>query len=195
MALPDNALSAQPIFAPFLGGRALPVRAITDYETGGVAIQDTSRGLDYQHWRARVLEDGSEIVLDAEQVAPFTVITGANITEVSLAFDQNMRPVIAYVEGGTAKLYWYDSSQGAQITTDWPGLITPRVTLDDKRPTQLHISDVIFAYLKNGDLCYRQQRDRYQSEYVLQQNVPSPGLVKIGLHRQFRLQFLLKNPD
>ncbi|WP_444922938.1 hypothetical protein ACJJH9_12205 [Microbulbifer sp. DLAB2-AF] len=45
-----------------------------------------------------MLEDGKAIVLDAERVAPFTVINGANITEVSLAFDQNMRPVIAYVE-------------------------------------------------------------------------------------------------
>ncbi|MCO1337134.1 hypothetical protein MO867_22680, partial [Microbulbifer sp. OS29] len=103
-----------------------------------------------------------------------------------------MRPVIAYVEAGTAKLYWYDSSAGAQTTSTWPGIITPRLTLDDKRSTQTSASDVIFAYLNNGHLYYRQQRDRYEIEYRLQENVNSPGLIKIGMNRQFRLQFLLK---
>ncbi|WP_299589679.1 hypothetical protein, partial [uncultured Microbulbifer sp.] len=174
---------------------ALPVRAITDYERGGIALQDPSRGLNVQTWRARVLEDGRAIVLDAQQVRASTVITGVNITEVSLAFDQNMRPVIAYVESGTAKLYWYDSSQDAQVTTSWPGFITPRVSLDDKRQLQSSVSDVIFAYLKDGNLYHRQQRDRYGTEYLLASNVNSPGLVKIGMSRNLRFQFLLKSPE
>ncbi|GAB2899693.1 hypothetical protein ACCI51_18185 [Microbulbifer echini] len=195
MALPENTLSSQPVASPFIGGAALPVRNITDYERGGVAIQDPSKGLNFQTWRARILNDGKAIVLDAQQVRASTVISGANITEVSLAFDQNMRPVIAYVEAGTAKLYWYDSSQNAQVTTTFAGFITPRVSLDDKRPLQQHISDVIFAYLKNGNLYHRRQRDRYGTEYLLASNVSSPGLVKIGMSRNFRLQFLLKSPD
>ncbi|WP_444919320.1 hypothetical protein ACJJID_00295 (plasmid) [Microbulbifer sp. CnH-101-G] len=195
MALPENTLSSQPVASPFIGGAALPVRAITDYQRGGVAIQDPSRGLNFQTWRARVMEDGKAIVLDAQQVAASTFITGNNITEVSLAFDQNMRPVIAYVEAGTAKLYWYDSSQGAQVTTSWPGVITPRVSLDDKRSTQGGTNDVIFAYLKSGNLYHRQQRDRYGSEYLLASNVNSPGLVKVGMSRNFRFQFLLQNPE
>ncbi|USD19956.1 hypothetical protein MJO52_12795 [Microbulbifer variabilis] len=193
--LPDNQLSSQAVPTAFIGGAALPVRHIIDYERGGIAIQDTSRGLDYQTWRVRILNDGKAIVLDAQQVAASTVISGTNITEVSLAFDQNMRPVIAYVESGTAKLYWYDSSQAQQVTTSWPGIITPRVSLDEKRPLQQQASDVIFAYLKNGNLYHRRQRDRYGSEYLLASNVNSPGLVKIGMSRNFRLQFLLKSPD
>ncbi|MCO1336512.1 hypothetical protein MO867_19450 [Microbulbifer sp. OS29] len=192
MALPDKALSSTVLASPFIGGSHLPVRNTTDYESGGIAIQDPSAGLNYQVWRARVLNDGSEIVLDAREVEAFTAISGSDITEVSLAFDQNMRPVIAYVEAGTAKLYWYNSSAGSQTTSTWPGIITPRLTLDDKRSTQTSTSDVIFAYLNNGHLYYRQQRDRYETEYRLQQNVDSPGLIKIGMNRQFRLQFLLK---
>ncbi|WP_444890052.1 hypothetical protein [Microbulbifer sp. DLAB2-AA] len=195
MALPENTLSSQPVASPFIGGAALPVRNITDYQRGGIALQDSSKGLNFQTWRARVLEDGKAIVLDAQQVWASTVITGNNITEVSLAFDQNMRPVIAYVEAGTAKLYWYDSSQGAQATTTFAGFVTPRVSLDDKRSTQTGNSDVIFAYLKGGNLYYRQQRDRYGVEYLLASNVNSPGLVKIGMSRNFCLQFLLKSPE
>ncbi|WP_444931500.1 hypothetical protein ACJJIF_06910 [Microbulbifer sp. SSSA002] len=192
MALPENSLSTLAISAPFVGGAALPVRDITDYETGGIAIRDSSEGLQYQVWRARILNDGTDIVLDAREVDEFTLISGSDITEVSLAFDRNMYPVIAYVEAGTAKLNWYDSSAAEQVTTDWPGIITPRVTLDDKRQLQSAASDVIFAYLKDGHLYYRQQRDRFETEYLLQADVDSDGLIKIGMNRQHRLQFLLK---
>ncbi|WP_444919127.1 hypothetical protein [Microbulbifer sp. JMSA003] len=192
MALPDNTLSSEPLPSPFIGGAARPVRDLIDYESGGIALQDPSEGLQYQIWRARILNDGAEIVLDAPEVAEFTLISGTEITEVSLAFDQNMRPVVAYVEAGMAKLYWYDSSQGQQVTTEWPGIITPRLTLDDKRPLQSSANDVIFAYLQGGNLVCRQQRDRFETEYLLQENVSSPGLIKVGMNRQFRLQFLLK---
>ncbi|WP_444897898.1 hypothetical protein [Microbulbifer sp. SSSA005] len=220
--LPQNAVSSLPITTPFIGGAAGPARDITDYEMGGVAIQNPSEGLEYQIWRARILNDGTEIVLDAREVDAYTIITGTNITEVSLAFDQNMRPVIAYVESGTAKLCWYDSSQGVQVTTSWPGVITPQVSLDDKRPIQPSASDVIFAYLRsvNGEqrLYYRQQRDRYTVEYDPMQALydemisqgyssaeaqavyddyqakvaASAGLVKIGMSKNLRFQFMTR---
>lgn len=192
--LPGNTLSSQPVSAPFNGGRALPVKAVVDYETGGVALGDPSRGLQVQVWRARIVENNTAIVLDAEQVAATTLITGNDITEVSLSFDGNMRPVVAYVDGGIPKLYWYDSQQASQVTTEFPGIITPRVGLDDKRVLQSSVRDVIFAYLRNGNIYMRQQRDRYQIEYLLQANVGSPGLIKIGMNRQLRFQFLLRNP-
>ncbi len=194
MALPDGVLSSRPVSSPFLGGRTQLVRAIEDFETGGIALQDPSRGLQYQTWRARIVKHNTQIVLDAEQVPANVFITGNNLTEVSLTFDRNMRPAIAYVEDGMAKLYWYDAIQSAPVTTSYPGIITPRVSLDDKRPLQSAVSDVIFAYLKNNGLYYRQQRDRYQQEYLLQANINSPGLIKIGMNRQLRLQFLLRNP-
>ncbi|WP_445357351.1 hypothetical protein ACJJIC_15485 [Microbulbifer sp. ANSA002] len=151
--------------------------------------------LTLTHSWARVMEDGKAIVLDSLQVRASTVITGANITEVRLAFDQNMRPVIAYVEAGTAKLYWYDSSLGTQATITVAGFVTLRVSLDDKHCPQTGASDVIFAHLKSGNLDYCQQRDRYSNEYLPASNVNSPCLVKIGMNRQFRLQFLLKSPE
>ncbi|WKT59097.1 hypothetical protein Q2E61_09170 [Microbulbifer thermotolerans] len=192
--LPDNTLSSEAVPAPFTGGRALPVTDVIDYESGGIALQDPSRGLSVQVWRARVAHNNSAIVLDAEQVAATTLITGNNITEVSLSFDSNMRPVVAYVDDGVAKLYWYDTQQSAQVITEFAGAITPRVALDDKRALQSAGRDVIFAYLRGGNLYIRQQRDRYQTEYLLQASVDSPGLIKIGMNRELRFQFLLRNP-
>src|SRR5690554_2714595 len=117
MSLPDNVLSTEPIAAQFNGPRALPVTGLLDYEHGGVAIQDPSRGLMYQTWRARVI--GQDILLGAPNTPEFVAYAGsASITEVSLAFDQNMRPTIAFVEGGRAKLLWYDSAIPGETVTE-----------------------------------------------------------------------------
>lgn len=193
MALPDNVLSSEIISGPFLGGRASPVLAGVDYETGGKGFSDPSEGLEYQVWRTRISDDKTEVLVDAEEVAESVLYTGANISEVSLTFDQNMRPVLAFVENGLPRLRWYDTQAASQVVTDFPGIVTPRVSLDDKRAFASASSDVIFAYLSGGDLCYRQQRDRYEVEYNLGSAGGAPGLVKIGMNRVFRFQFLLAN--
>ena len=194
LMLPQDTLSAEPVNAPFLGGRALPVKNLIDYETGGINIQDASQGLEYQVWKAEVI-NSKDIFLSAENGFKARIITGVNITEVSFTFDQNMRPVIAYVENGLAKLRWFDSAIAQFTTTPYPNIITPRLALDDKRNRQSLISDVIFAYLRDGKLFYRQQRDRYSIEHLEAVNVDSSGLIKIGMNRQYRMQFLLRFPE
>ncbi len=195
--LPDEVLSTEIIEAPFQGATALPITQYIDYEDGGIAIQDPSEGLLYQVWRARIVNNPStgndEIYIGAEEVEETLFLAATSITEVSLAFDRNMNLNVAYVQGGDAKLYWYDSALPGYTTTDYGTTITtPRITHDDKRPLQTNQSDVILGYLKDGDLCYRQQRDRYDTEYVLQEDVESTGLIKLGLNKSLRLQFLLK---
>lgn len=204
MSLPDNVCSSAPVAGPYIGPRALPVTGLVDYEHGGVAIQDPSRGLAFQTWRARVIGEG--IYLSAPNTSEFLAYqASAEITEVSLAFDQNMRPTIAFVEGGRAKLLWYDSAIPGETVTDLAAdVITPRVALDDKRQSQLGISDIILAYLRDGALYYRQQRDRFlveidptadmpeeEREAARAQVAASGGLIKIGMNRQLRLQFML----
>lgn len=216
--IPEDTLSTEVVSDVFLGGRSLPVKDELDYETGGFDIQDSSKGLLCNIWRARILNNKTEIVLDAraanitgQNVAPFVAATGVNITEVSISFDQNMRPTISYVEDGTPKLNWYDSTIPGQTTTDYPGIITPRLSLDDKRVLQSQISDIIFAYVREESgqnrLFYRQQRDRYTIEYDPTEDLDpsirdeyremvdaSPGLIKIGMNRQLRMQFMFRNP-
>lgn len=187
--MPDGVLSTYRVPASFTGARALPVTAIVDYEDGGVALNDPSLGHLYQVWRARLVED--EVLLSAPNIAEFTWFTGAGMTEISLAFDQNMRPALAFVEGGRAKFRWYDSQAGGQVVTELPvGAVTPRVTLDDKRPTQVGASDMVLAYVLGGNLCARVQRDRFLIEYVLETGGQT-GIIKMGMNSQLRLQFFM----
>lgn len=190
MALPDDVLSATPVNAAFSGARALPVTRTVDYEDGGIAIQDPSRGSQYQRWRGRLL--GENIILDAPEVEPFVALSGPGITEISFTFDQNMNPAVAFVQDGVAKLWWFDSVPGQQVITELAvDVITPRVILDDKRFTQTSNSDIILAYVRDGTLYYRQQRDRFTIERLLDAG-PHVGLVKIGFNVQLRLQFLME---
>lgn len=198
MALPDNQLSTEPAPGPFAGAAALPITQWVDYEDGGVALQDASGGLLHQVWTAQIERNKTtgddEIWVGAESVDKFLVHTGANITEVSLAFDRNMNLAIAYVRGGTAYLYWFDTTVPGYVTTTLGAdVATPRVTHDDKRDGRGGSSDIILAYIKNGNLYYKQQRDRYETERLLQASVGSDGIIKVGMSRQNRLQFLLRH--
>jgi len=169
----------------------LPVTKTVDYEDGGVAIQDPSQGLLVKRWRAQLVE--LDVIVDADGVEPFVLISGAGITEISLTFDQNMRPTLAYVQEGVSKLRWFDSLPGQVVTTSYAGIRTPRITLDDKRYTQTGSSDIILAYIRvsDGALCFRQQRERFETERVLSAG-PHKGLIKIGFSRKLQLQFLLE---
>lgn len=191
--IPEESLTDEPVPSLFSGAARLPTTDTLDYEDGGIAIQDGTQGLLVQVWRARVLNDGRDIVIDSENTEPVVWYSGESITEVSLSFDRNMNPAVAFVESRQAKLNWFDSSVGEQVTTEFPGIANPRLTHDDKRPEQSANSDVIFAYLRGGNLCYRQQRDRYQIEYVLQENVEGK-LIKFGMTNKLRLQFEFELP-
>lgn len=189
MALPDDSLSTDRWPSTVFGARALAVTRRVDYEDGGIALNDPSRGLLYQRWRARLI--GDDVIIDASEVEETVLFSGSDITEISFTFDQNMRPALAFVQNGVAKLRWFDSVIGQQVITEFPGAITPRVVLDDKRATQSAASDIIFAYVRDGALYYRQQRDRFTIERLLDQG-PHKGLIKIGMGRNLRLQFVME---
>lgn len=191
MALPENVLSTTAVPSAFIGARAVVYPGLVDYMDGGVAIQDPSRGLDFQVWAAAVKSNFVEdwIELSAPNTPAFTVYTGIGITEVSLSFDQNMQPAIAFVEAGTAKLTWYDTTVAEMVVTEIPGNVSnPRVALDDIRPSQSAVSDIILAYLKDGALYYRQQRDRYTIERTLDPG-PWSALIRTGMGSNYRFQF------
>ena len=195
MALPENQLSVSPAPALFVGARSLPITPLVDYEDGGIAISDPSRGLLYQRWRAILFNPGlaeSYVQLDAPEVSPFTLLELPNITEISISFDQLMRPTLAFVRNGIAYLRWFDSVPGQYVIDEiGAGIITPRVSMDDKRLIATDgymLNDVIMAYVRGGNLYYRQQRDRFLIERLLAEGV-NP-LIKIGFTRGLRFQFM-----
>jgi hypothetical protein len=191
--IPGNSLSNPTEYAPFLYGDSLPTTNHIDYEMGGIAIQDASQGLQYQLWQAALV--GNNVILTPQITisSPVTIYSGNNITEISFTFDQNMTPFLAFVQDGTAKYYWYDNSLHSYTTVSLPsGVTNPRVCLDDKRAIEsaLGHNDIILAYIRSNNLCFRMQRQRFLTEYVLATNV-NATLVKIGMNTVNRLQFEL----
>lgn len=195
--LVDNELSTRPIYGAFL----IPDKSdsMIDYEMGGVDLLDTSQGLWVKLWLCYYkdgwikISDGADIVHNLVQVD--------NVKHLSLAFDFNMHATVAYtveVTESTAKyneayLYWYDSAQSKQVITKYGKDYTfPQLSLDDHRLEQSANADIIFAYIKDHNLYYRQQRDRFLIERLLYSNLDENlQLRQIGLNRKNRFQFLL----
>lgn len=191
--MPSNSLSSVAVASRFAGARAKSITKLLDYEDGGIAIQDPSAGLLYQAWRARLIND--KVWVDAPNTEEFVMFSAPGMTEISLTFDQNMRPALAYVQDGVSKIWWYDSGVDRMVITEiGAGIITPRITLDDKRVIASgnnQNNDIILAYVRDEKLCYRQQRERFLVERVLASGIKT-GLIKVGLNRQLRLQFMFE---
>ena len=183
--LPDNVLSMTAIKSDFLtGNRTHP---LIDYEMGGIAIGDVSQGLQVQQWSC-IYEDGAIKVGYGDNFQ--TLLTIQDVTALSLAFDINMRPLIAYVANNQCYLWWYDSSQSAQVTTEWGDYAFPQLSLDDQRSSQSANADVIFSYIKNNTLYMRIQRERFQIEHKL---AKAKRLIQIGMMTNFRFGFAFYN--
>lgn len=200
MAMPDGVFSSQAIPTTFVGGRVGRVQKDSDFEYGGVALQDPSRGLQYQVWRS-VLRNGF-IYLSAPNTPEYVYLDLPNVTEFSFTFDQNANIIFTYVQNDVVKLRWWDTSLGAYTVSEFQGdKITPRITLDDKRELQRGISDVILFYVKpirngagdiiDGSLCKRVQRERYLIEHVVATEV-TDGIIKCGMLNNWRLGVQLK---
>ena len=185
--IPNHSLSNPALPATFLVGNVEEANDLVDFEEGGVALNDSSEGLQVQVWRIEIV-GGSEFIISAPNTMATTLFSAAGSTEVSLAFDQNMRPAVAFVQDGVAKFRFFDALVGAQVIREYPGAVNPRCTLDDKRPSQSAASDIILAYTISGALYYREQRDRFNVEYLLSPTTPGK-LVKVGMSTGNRLQF------
>lgn len=190
--IPNQRLATDPLEADFYGPRNDNQINNThiDRDFGGVAFQDPTEGLLYQEWTGRVINNHTQVTIEAPNTPPIVVVTAPEgISEFAFTFDQNMNVAVAYVTRGITYLNWYDTIAGQQVTTEFGwGFNNPRVTLDDKHTASTATSDIILAYLRNGHLYYRQQRDRYTVEYLLMEDFPGT-LERIGLNDKNALQF------
>lgn len=193
--MPLDRLSTEPVYASYISPDTIdPPNRLTDYELGGIALQDASQGLQVQIWTCRADGATGIVYLSAPVVPEIVLFTAPGISELSLAFDQNMRPFVAFVQGGQAKFRWYDTVLGANRITDLDVEDrSPKCCMDDKRPWQVAqgANDVILAYLRGDSMYYRQQRDRYEIERLLATGLEGKRLLKVGMNEAMRLQFEL----
>lgn len=190
--MPGNAPSSALIVGNFLPpDDAQRFDLLVDMERGGIGISDPSQGLLVQDWSIGYA-DPDVVITPQTTGSPFTVFSAADITELALSFDQNMRPAVAYVQAGTTKLYWFDTDLSDYTHTTFAGATSPRLTLDDKRRWLEGASDVLFWYLKDGNLCWRQQRDRYTIERVFAAVPPGFSAInRVGMSTVNRIQIEL----
>lgn len=193
MALPDNTLSTLAAPAePLAPDDTQRTNLLEDFELGGIAISDPSQGQMVQVWRC--WSDGESVWVAPVSGGVTTLLfADAGITEVSLAFNRNMRPTIGYMAGGVMKLYWYDSVVEDYVNSTFEGR-SPFLTTDDKRDFNSANADVLFFYVRAGKLRYRQQRDRYTIERDLA-DVPSGSRVsRVGMSSGYRIQVEITLP-
>jgi hypothetical protein len=190
--IPMGRLSTEPTPADFISPDDLdPPDALTDYELGGRALNDPSEGLQVHVWRGYV-EGNGKVYLEAPGQPSTLIFTAAGITEMRFTFDQNMRPFIAYTQNLRPKIRWYDTVAGENVITQLTdGDRNLRCALDDKRDMQTSqgTNDIILAYVRGTSLYYRQQRDRYENEYLLTDAIPAPFFLRFGMNKAGRLQF------
>lgn len=194
MALPHNQLSA----VPYPSGYLHPddharVNTLYDYERGGVALNDSSEGINGYDWKAWV-EGGDILLARAPYDSPTTLITAAGTTWISLAFDQNMRPALAYMQAGACKLYWYDTTIPGPTTSTFADCTSPMLCMDDKRQGADQYNDILFFYVRAGSIRYRQQRDRYATERTLVA-VPPGYILQVGMAQNLRVQIRYHRED
>lgn len=195
MALPGNALSSPYVIGTLdYADKFIRSPLTVDHELGGINLNDSTYGNNITTWKTKV-ENNNIMVAKSPFNTYTTLLSDTDITEVSLAFDQSMRPYVAYKAGGNTKLWWYDTNISGQTTTNYgTGIRTPFLTLDDKRQSSNSTNDILFFYITSSKLYYRQQRDRFQTARELYTfSGPSVDIIRVGLSNKLRMQIEIKD--
>lgn len=158
-----------------------PGENLRAYEMGSMELADPSGGLEQQLWTADCF-DGKNVYISSRATGRFLLIPNAGeaITNIDLAFDQNMHPFLAWEDKGKISIYWYDPTvPGFIVETFDARMRSPRCTLDDKREFNISNSDIVFTYIRDDTqrICARIQRDRYLIEYDLISAYDVPGVA------------------
>lgn len=189
MSLPGETLLKNIKPAPFLNGDDAPPLGRISREMGPRAINaGTIVPIDVRMWFAE--SAGGKIFIYPEDTpSATTTLVEEDANSVSLAFDQSGRPHIAYMAVGVAKLYWYDAVTNQFSTFVIPGASTPILTMDDKRffSSLANRNDILCFYIGPRGLSYRQQRDRFGVERVLDPS-ENGSIRRAGLCTDWRLR-------
>lgn len=189
--IPGNTIISTPIVGSFEYPNTLPYTKQSQTVMGGVAIGDPSQGRLFQTWVVNLT--GTTITVGPTSGGtPFTMTaTDALPTStITLAFDTNMGVALAWTTAAGAKLYYFDSTTSAYATVDYPGVTSCRLAVDDARSFYSSNSDIMFGYVRAGNLYWRQQRDRYQTERLV--GATNKTLIRLGRSVANRLQFELR---
>lgn len=188
-------VSTKRLRAPFAGAKRELGTSRVDFEDGGVALNDTSKGLRYQVWRADI-QARARIELTAlttKQKETVYTATGDRVTDISFTFDGNMNPILAFVEDGVPKIKWYDSSEQAMVVTDLAeGVKSPKVFNDEKRQYFQSDAEVLLVYIRDKALYYRLFRERFTIERLIANDITTDTIDKVAMLTNYRVGIALR---
>ena len=167
---------------------------LEDYEMGGIALQDPSKGMEFQVWQGYWNPVDKWIYLKPDNLDdPIPIFTEPDVEEFCFTFDQNMRWAAAIrTSTNLCKFLWYDSMVKAYVTTFISNVSSVRLTLDDKRFNQIQfgVADMIITTIEGGIVRWRIQRDRFGVAYSHPGSVsPRARITHFGMGENNRLQW------
>lgn len=173
----------------------LPKRPTIDYELGGIGLQNISAGLMVQVWRCWFDRNNSAVMVEAPNTPPAILFYQEKIVWLSFCFDQNMRWCAVYtLSDGLSYLRWYNSLIGGYDLTELDdGVVTPYLSLDDKRGSQGASNDIVLAYIKNQTVILRVQRERFTVAHIWLEDIPKDWIIRnFGMSNKLRLQMEIR---
>lgn len=191
--IPGNKLSQVGLKYRWSGIEQPDPTALLDYELGGAALNDVSKGLLYQLWTFSATN--KSVYVTPTEGGPIHVFDAANnIEELAGTFDQNMNTFVAFKQNTQWSYRWFNTETAAYAISDLPvGVDSCKCTLDDKRYTETSDSDILIFYTLNDNLYFRMQRDRYAIDYLLREGVGGK-LIRVDMNGINRLQLKLQAP-
>lgn len=138
-------------------------------------------------WRVRA-DDANNVWIARESGGGFAAetllfaYTGALIEELDFAFDQNASPVVCAERAGQLFIYFFDPTVPGFTFASFGAGRTPRCVLDTTLASAE--SDVLVFYMRDaaGALAFRQQRDRYQVEFLAPDIAAARGVPSTQLY-------------
>lgn len=198
MSMPLNQLAPVGDVGTILPEDNKYVVSLKSREKGGIGLNDASQGINVYGWTATADKDTGKVFLTKDGTRDILFGTFGPLRTISISFDQNMQPALAYVqEDRVCKLYWYDSTIPGYTTLTMPaGARDPILTMDEKRDPLVSISDILLFYCIGQNLYYRQQRERFTVERLIYTGVQG-RLFKIGMntHWCIQIEFTDDYPD
>lgn len=151
------------------------------YAEGGATLNDASNGLSGYIWKVYIKNNSVYVKREGENIE-HKIFDKADITQIDLTFDQNMRPFICYVANNLPYYYHFNAEDSSYSEVALPPEIKfPRAAITHHESHNIPVSDIILAYTREGNLCYRIQRERYKKEYIIATDPKKSMLWRVGL--------------
>lgn len=162
---------------------AISVDYLTAFTLGPYNIADFSRGPVDRPWKVRAVGNRiyyarlNEARTGFENEVFLFEFIGPPPLEIDAAFDQSARILVCMERAtgiGDASevwIYFFDPTLPGFVLTNFGSGRTPRALLDDA--VDSNNADILVFYLRDGvGMCWRQQRDRYLTQYIVPDSIP-----------------------